>query len=219
MTNEESCSILKKENREDDHNIQYDENLLDNYMENLSLNYQQIKLIFIIGLYLVGEGFVMITNTLIIPVIAKPWKISEFEKGLLGGSIFLGFTLGSPIAGLISDNKGRRLAFCIGCSISLVGGLVGVVFLQNYLHLFISNFLVGLGIGIGIPSIFTLCSEINNTHWRSIIIGGIWFTFVIGQLISCYIAKTYEIYSYSNNSWRILLFCRCITVNFNFTNC
>ncbi len=189
-----------------------DENLLDKYLDTLSFNFQQIKLIFMLSLYLAGEGFVMIGISLLVPVISEPWKLSQFQKGFVGGSVFLGFTAGAALAGSISDTKGRRIAFCIGNIISLAGGLVGAFLAYDINLLLISNFVIGLGIGIGIPSIFSLASELTDKVWRSIIIGGIWYAFTIGELAGCYVAYKYEMYLYINSNWRMLLIFRCITV-------
>jgi MFS family permease len=189
-----------------------DENLLDKYLEYLSFNFQHIKLILILSIYLAGEGFVMIGMSLLIPVISEPWGLTQFQKGFLGGSVFLGFTCGAASAGFLSDTKGRRLAFFIGNLISLTGGIIGIFYSYDFNSLMMSNIVIGLGLGIGIPSIFTLTSELTEKVLRSIIIGGIGYAFILGEIAGCIVAYKYEMYIYLNSNWRILLILRCVFV-------
>jgi len=189
-----------------------DENLLDKYLDNLSFNFQHIKLILILSIYLAGEGFVMIGMSLLIPVISEPWGLTQFQKGFIGGSIFLGFTCGAAFAGVLSDTNGRRLAFFIGNLISLSGGIIGISFAFDFNSLMTSNIVIGLGLGIGIPSIFSLTSELTEKVLRSIIIGGIWYAFILGEIAGCIVAYKYEMYIYLNFNWKILLILRCVFV-------
>jgi MFS family permease len=189
-----------------------EENILDSIInENVSFGWEHIKMIFLLILYLIGEGFVMIGISLIIPVVSGPWILSEFDKGFAGGSIFMGFTLGAITAGIVSDTKGRKIAFIIGNIFSILGGLIGI-FAEGIKILSVSNVLVGFGIGISIPSIFSLCCEITNARFRSIIIGLIWIVFVFGEISACTIAKSYEIYNFENQNWKKLLIFRCFSV-------
>jgi MFS family permease len=212
--NENQYQKLEEENNTKFIKIE-EENLLDKYLDTLTFNFQAVKLIFLLIIYLTGEGFVMIGISLMVPVIAEPWNLTPLQKGLIGGSVLLGFTIGSAYAGNISDTKGRRIAFSSGNFISFIGGLGGVFFAYDFWSLFISNFLVGFGIGFSVNSIFSLTSELTNKFWRSVIIGGIWFSFVLGELAGCHIAYKYEMYDYSNSNWRLLLVLRCIGVFIN----
>ena len=192
--------------------IDPEENLLDKYLDTLTFNFQVVKLIFLLTVFLASEGFVMIGISLMVPVIAQSWNLTPIQKGLLGGSVLLGFTIGSAFAGSISDTKGRRVAFCLGNSISVVGGLIGVFMANDIWSLFSTNFLVGFGIGVSVSSLFSLTSELTNKFWRSIINGGIWYSFVLGELAGCYLAYKYEMYLYSNSNWRLLIIFRVIGV-------
>lgn len=193
----------------------YQDNLLDNLIEKTGFNFEHFKLVMLLILYCGGEGFVMIGISLFVPVIGDAWKLSEFQKGFIGGSVFLGFTFGSITAGIISDRKGRKMAFILGNIVSLIGGLMGATINYSYEWIIISNMLVGFGIGISIPSVFSLCSEITNHKIRSNIIGWIWGMFSIGEITGCLIAKTIEMHDYDNHHWKLLLVFRCSSVNIN----
>ena len=119
---------------------------------------------------------------------------------------------GAALSGILSDSKGRKLAFFIGNLVSLTGGIIGIIFAYDFYSLLTSNIVIGLGLGIGIPSIFTLTSELTEKVLRSIIIGGIWYAFILGEIAGCIVAYKYEMYIYLNSNWRILLILRCVFV-------
>jgi fucose permease len=207
-----SESILNPNNITSNIYPEYKNNLLDNLIDNSKLNFEHIKLFLLMILYLTGEGFVMIGISLIIPVIGENWKLTEFEKGFVGGSVFLGFTFGAISAGYISDSKGRKISFVIGNIISLGGALIGIILNYSFKWLAFSNFFIGIGIGISIPSVFSLCSEITPSKVRSLIIGWIWTCFSIGEISGCFIARHYEMHNYMNNNWKLLLIFRSFNV-------
>jgi hypothetical protein len=189
----------------------FEENTVDLLLEKVGFNLEHFKIILLLILFITGEGFIMIGISLIVPVISDPWKLSEFEKGFIGGSVFLGFTFGAICAGAISDSRGRKFSFIIGNFISLVGASIGVFATHQKIFIF-SNFLIGLGIGICIPSIITLLSEISNSRLRSLTIGTIWIFFTLGEILGCVLALKYEMHIYESGNWRKLLFFRCSSV-------
>ena len=190
-----------------------EENILESLLENINLSWEHYKIIFLLVIYITGEGFVMIGISLIVPVISEAWKLTEFQKGFIGGSVFLGFTLGAISSGLISDTKGRKISFVLGNILSLIGGVLGYVYSFQIEWMLVSNILLGFGIGVSIPAILSLCSEITPTKIRSVIIGSVWIVFVIGEILGCVLAMKYKMYHYENGNWRILLFYRSLSVS------
>jgi MFS family permease len=189
-------------------------NTLEVMLENIGLSWEHYKLLFLLTLYLSGEGFVMIGISLLVPVISEPWKLSEFQKGFLGGSIFLGFTFGAIFSGLISDKQGRKVSILVGNVISLIGGIAGYIYSLKIEFIMMSNIFVGFGIGLCIPAMMSLCTEITPSKIRSVIIGGIWLVFVAGEIICCLIAMKLKIYLFENGTWRLLLLYRCLCVSY-----
>jgi AAHS family 4-hydroxybenzoate transporter-like MFS transporter len=222
-TNEDNCEkdkLLKQNNKDCDKKELLDvkckvesENTLEIILESIGLSWEHYKLIFLLIIYLSGEGFVMIGISLLVPVIAEPWKLSELQKGFFGGSIFLGFTFGAIFSGQISDIYGRKISILVGNFISLIGGIIGYVFCLKIKILITSNILVGLGIGLCIPAMMSLCTEITPSKIRSVIIGGIWLVFVAGEIICCTLAMRMKMYIYENGNWQLLLLYRGICVS------
>lgn len=187
------------------------QNLLDEMIEKLSINWEITKIIFLLLIFLGGEGLVMIGISLIVPVIAKPWDLSGFEKGFLGGSVFLGFTIGALIAGYFSDNYGRKNSTLIGALFSLIGGSI-CVFFMSYFSLVFSNFMIGIGFGIAIPSIFSLVAEVTPSDIRTTIFGWGFLIFPVGEIIGCLMAKRFHMFEFSNSNWQLLLIVRVVPV-------
>ena len=218
LKNEEEQSLIKREEIKKDTEIQKlqfevenDENELDRIIEKIPFNFCHIKILILMAIYCSGEGFVMLSTSLILPVLDKAWKLTEFQKGFIGGSIFLGFMLGALCVGIVSDRKGRKVAFTLGCLFSLFGSLIGV-FSTNWIFLSITNIIVGVGIGISIPSCMSLISEVTNHALRSMIMSWVWIFFPVGEIAGCYIAKYYQVYDYTQDHWRKLLVFRIISV-------
>ena len=201
LNNEEDVESFKKK----------EENICDKIIDNIEFTTYHVKMTILLNLYIGGEGLLMVGNSLLTPVIANVWNLSEFEKGFIGGTIFLGFTLGALFSGMISDKKGRKVAFVGGNMISLVGAIVGS-FSTSAWHLAVSNFLIGVGLGQSIPSIFSLCSEATGDKVRNFLINITFISFVAGEILVCLIARNYEIYNTSHSNWRILLYLRIFTV-------
>jgi MFS family permease len=188
-----------------------DISIVDQIIDEIEFTGYHIFLFILMNIYIGGEGFIMVGNSLLIPVLSQLWNLSEYEKGLLGGTIFIGFTLGALISGLLSDTLGRRPAFIIGILISSCGTLL-LVFEINFTLLGLSNILNGLGIGISIPSAFSLCSELSGAKIRNVTINIAFMSFTAGEIICCYLARSEEIYKYENNNWQSLLWYRIIGV-------
>jgi len=188
-----------------------EENHLDKLIEKISFNICHVKILLLMAIYCCGEGYVMIATSLIMPVIDKSWKLTDYEKGFIGGSIFLGFMIGALCVGFVSDRKGRKMAFTVGCIFSIIGSVTGV-FSSNWVFLSITNAILGVGIGISIPSCFSLISEVTNQYARSMIMNWVWLLFPVGEIIGCFVAKYYHVYDHTKDNWRKLLMFRIISV-------
>jgi fucose permease len=187
------------------------ENRLEEILNSTSFGFQQFKVLFILFIYAFAEGFSMLANSLVVPILEKKWNIGQVEKGFMGGSIFLGFMTGAVIVGQISDHYGRKKAFVIGCCISLLGS-IGGVFIQSAVQYILTNIIIGIGIGISVPSAITLVSEISNPFIRARIIGLMWCMFPTGEIVGCVLAKNYQTYDYHSENWVVLHISRCIAV-------
>lgn len=193
---------------------QEEHNILDKIIENASISWEHYKILCYLIIYLTADGFVIIGNSLLVPAISTPMMLTEFQKGIVGGSIFIGFTIGAISSGLISDTQGRKMSFYLGNFLSLVGATCGYFYCIKIEGIVLGNIIIGLGIGINVPAMMSLVCEITPTRPRYIIMGCIWIVFVFGEIFGCIIAMKYEIYQYENKNWNLLLFYRIIWVRY-----
>jgi MFS family permease len=188
-----------------------DASLIDNIIDEIEFTKYHVFMFILLNIYIGCEGFIMIGNSLLVPVLSQLWNLNEIEKGYLGGSIFIGFTPGAFLSGLISDKFGRKFAFIAGLFISLLGTVI-LIFETDYFVVGFSNILNGLGIGISLPSIFSLSSELSNGRIRNVVINIAFMAFTAGEIIGCYIARAEEIYIPENGNWKSLLYLRAVGV-------
>lgn len=108
--------------------------------------------------------------------------------GLLGASTFLGAIIGLLVFGDMSDRLGRRSIFVANLFFFVVFSIVSA-FITNVPELFIARFLVGVGVGMDIPTSTAYLAEITPAHRRGAILGSlIQITWVLGALTSTLIA-------------------------------
>ena len=177
----------------------------------------QLMLSIILLIYSFSEGYCMLINSLVVPVLVKKWTLSEYTKSFMGGSIFLGFMFGSFVVGQISDHFGRKTSFIVGCCCSLISAILGI-FISSSTGYALTNLFIGVGIGISVPSAMTLVTEITNSNLRARILGIVGFAYPTGGIAGCFLAKANETYNYQTNNWVIMHEYRCIAVCFYYIN-
>jgi len=93
------------------------------------------------------------------------WELSAFLRGAMVAIVFVGFAAGNLISGWVGDRFGRRRAILVGYAfIGVFGFLTGVAWHPTVMVSL--RFGVGLGCGIGFPSIYSLIPEVCPTNFR-----------------------------------------------------
>lgn len=105
------------------------------------------------------------------PFLRTVYSISSTEVGSLIGLIFIGFGVGGPVFGLLSDYLARRrLVMLIGLLLSLVS-LTFIIYLTLPMWLLgLFLFLFGTGVG-AFMLVFTVGRELNPLRLAAIVIG------------------------------------------------
>jgi len=94
-----------------------------------------------------------------LPEIAKEFKLVEAQSGAFFSSLFLGTAMTMAIAGHASDRLGRGITSTAGLSLISVGLLLAG-YSNSYLMSLCSFFIAGLGLGIFVPSLYAFMGEV-----------------------------------------------------------
>ena len=121
--------------------------------------------------------------------------------GLLGATTFLGAMIGLLVFGDMSDRLGRRAIFVANLFFFVVFSIASA-FITSVPQLFIARFLVGVGVGMDIPTSTAYLAEITPAHRRGAILGALTqITWILGALASTLIALPLAAW-FGGDSWR-----------------
>lgn len=120
------------------------------------------------GLFLDGYDLSIISSAQEY-VLFTAFSESKLVYDLINASSFIGMAVGAPILGLLSDRKGRKFVFTLDLIFFVVFAITAA-FSQNSTELFLSRFLLGIGIGGDYPASSTLISEFSPIKKRGTIL-------------------------------------------------
>ena len=107
---------------------------------------------------------------------------------MLGAAGFLGAMVGLVVFGDMSDRLGRRAIFVANLVFFVVFSIVSA-FITSVPQLFIVRFLVGLGVGMDIPTSTAYLAEIAPARHRGKVLGALTqVTWILGALTSTLVA-------------------------------
>ena len=123
------------------------------------------------------------------------------QVGALGASTYLGAIIGLLVFGDMSDRLGRRAIFVANLIFFVVFSIASA-FINSVPQLFAARFLVGVGVGMDIPTSMAYLTEITPANRRGAIIGALTqITWILGAMTSTIIALPLSIY-FGNDTWR-----------------
>jgi MFS transporter, putative metabolite transport protein len=147
------------------------------------------------------DGYDLIVMGAALILLRPQFNLSPQQTGALGAAAFLGAMVGLLVFGDLSDRVGRRaifvanLVFFVVCSIACA-------FVQSVPQLFIARFLVGVGVGMDIPTSAAYLAEIAPRRQRGIIAGSLLnITWILGAMVSNLIALPLLAWA-GSDAWR-----------------
>lgn len=173
----------------------------DSVLTRLGVNRFTIRVFLFIGLFFMADGSEMIVLSLLVSKLSEIFELNSFEKGSLGSSIFIGFAAGSLFSGWVSDRKGRRTCYLFGSSLVMIFALLSSL-AQGYYSFILLRIVCGFGIGMAIPALFALATEVTPKEYRSIVLNNVWSIFPIGAAFVILMAK---FFIDLENGWRYIL--------------
>jgi MFS transporter, putative metabolite transport protein len=159
------------------------------------------------GLIAFGEfidGYDLLVMGAAVILLRKQFALTPQEVGLLGASTFIGAILGLLVFGDLSDRVGRRSIFVINLFFFVVFAL-GSAFVTTTPQLFIMRFLVGVGVGMDIPTSTAYLAEIAPSKQRGAVLGSLLnMMWLLGALCSTLLAIPLVAY-FGDEAWRWML--------------
>lgn len=134
------------------------------------------------------DGYDLIVMGAALILLRPQFNLSPQETGALGASTFLGAMLGLVVFGDMSDRIGRRAIFVANLMFFVVFSIVSA-FVQSVPQLFVARFLVGVGVGMDIPTSAAYLAEIAPRQHRGRIAGSLLnITWILGAMTSNLVA-------------------------------
>ncbi|MDA8048421.1 MAG: MFS transporter [Rhodospirillales bacterium] len=165
------------------------------------LSPRQLYAIILVALGEFIDGYDLIVMGAAIILLRPQFHLSPSAIGLLGGASFIGAALGMVVFGDLSDRLGRRAIFVANLIFFVVFSIASA-FVTSLPQLFIARFMVGLGVGMDVPTSMAYISEISPRRRRGFLSGMVVnLTWVVGAMLSAIIALPL-IHWTGPNAWR-----------------
>ncbi|MCY0850061.1 MFS transporter [Sulfuracidifex metallicus] len=135
------------------------------------------------GFFLDGYDLSVISYALFF--IKGEMSLNAAQEGLVSASSLMGMAIGAIIFGALSDKLGRKKLMGIDLFFFSIFALLSATS-NNFLELFVSRFLLGIGIGGDYPISSTVVSEFSPTRSRGRYLMGSVSMYWIGTLFSAF---------------------------------
>jgi MFS transporter, putative metabolite transport protein len=149
------------------------------------------------------DGFVLFALGVAMPLIISQFHITPSTVGLIGSALVLGAVFGAGIGGRLADRLGRK-RLMLADMIIIAAGAAGSALANGPAMLFISQLIVGVGVGIDFPVSSTYISEVSPKRDRARMMVSTIACQSIGMLLAAAITLLL-LKSGSAQSWRLFL--------------
>ena len=162
---------------------------------------RQIYAIVLVALGEFIDGYDLIVMGAALILLRPQFGLTPSQIGLLGGASFIGAAVGMFVFGDLSDRLGRRTIFVANLVFFVVFSIVSA-FVSTLPQLFVARFMVGIGVGMDVPTSMAYIAEISPRRRRGMLSGMVInLTWVIGAMSSSLIALPL-IHWTGANAWR-----------------
>ena len=147
------------------------------------------------------DGYDLIVMGAALILLRPQFHLSPAETGALGASTFLGAMLGLLVFGDLSDRWGRRAIFVANLLFFVVFSIASA-FVETVPQLFVARFLVGVGVGMDIPTSAAYLAEIAPRRRRGRVSGSLLnLMWIFGAMASNLIALPLMAWT-GDDAWR-----------------
>lgn len=136
------------------------------------------------------DGFDLLADSLVAPILTREWGLSPRTLGLLLSASALGTAFGAFSLSAIADVWGRRTAILINLALMSIGMLASST--ANSVQLLIAmRFLAGMGVGAMAGCVGTLVFEYSAERSRNLSLGMVVIGYTVGVVLGGYAARTF----------------------------
>lgn len=112
-----------------------------------------------------AEGAEMLVMGSITEMLHRDWDLHPLLRGLMVSIVFVGFSAGNFVSGQIGDRFGRRRSILLSYALISCFGFA-TASAVGPLTMLPLRFMVGVGCGIGFPTVYSLIPEVCPANWR-----------------------------------------------------
>lgn len=150
------------------------------------------------------DGYDLLVMGAALILIRPQFALSPQEVGLLGAAAFLGAMVGLLVFGDLSDRLGRRAIFVVNLVFFVVFSIASA-FVATSWQLLLMRFLVGIGVGMDIPTSTAYLAEIAPRRQRGAMLGSLLnVMWTLGAMTSTLIALPLLAW-FGDDAWRWML--------------
>jgi len=150
------------------------------------------------------DGLSIFSLGVAMPLITSRFSLSALMVGLIGSALVLGAVFGAVIGGPAADRFGRKPAFLIDMTIVTVGALISAL-ADAPQWVLLSQFIVGVGIGIDFPVSSSYVSETMPKQVRSRMVVATIALQSVGMLLGAGLAIAILWQRSSTSDWRLIV--------------
>jgi putative MFS transporter len=171
-------------------------------------------LCFSLILLFMADGAEMLILALTIEGISKEFDLTLSEKSLLASNVFLGLLIGALIALKINLDYGRKKIIQVSNIFVIIFSIFSAIS-NTFILVNLTRILMGVSIGVIIPTATSLISESIPIENRSFYLNNVWVSASFGEIYVYFLCYILNLDEFSEN-WRWLLFCSSIPTIISF---
>ena len=162
----------------------------------------------------IADGGVFLILSVIMFLLKREFGNFIYFEGILIGTLFMGFFVGSLVIGQMADRIGRRKPFLIFIFTLTITNLWSAL-VNSYWSFVFVMFFVGMSIGALMPLAKVILAEITPVKYRGRLVTLMGAAFATGELVAALVAWS-VLENFESGSWRTCVAWICIPAFISF---